>query len=382
MQSELLAMAKQYPVVTLIGPRQSGKTTLVRACFPEFDYINLEKPDVREWAEDDPNRFFAQFTKGVILDEIQRVPKLLSYIQVIVDEKKQPGLFILTGSHQLALHQAITQSLAGRTALLKLLPLTIAELNQTKIDFSLNDYLLKGFFPQVYQLDVEPTKIYRNYYETYIEKDVRQLINVKDLSLFNRFVKLCAGRVGQIFNASGLSNDLGVSSHTVKQWLSILEASFILFRLEPYFENFGKRVIKSPKYYFIDVGLLCYLLGIENATQIERDPLRGNIVENLVILELFKTRYNLGLDPNCYFFRDNNGNEVDLIYKSGTTLIPVEIKAAQTIQRRFYKNIEYFEKIAGELCQKSYLVYTGELESHVKNTRVLNYKHVATILTT
>ena len=266
---EILNAAKTYPVVTLTGPRQSGKTTLVKRLFPEKAYVNLEAPDIREFAISDARGFLNQFPHGGIFDEIQRVPQLLSYIQVIVDENKEYGKFILTGSHQLALHQAISQSLAGRTAILNLFPATISELRAIGINYSADEYLFNGFFPRIYADTLEPGKAYRNYYQTYIERDVRQIINIQDLSLFQKFIKLCAGRIGSILNKESLGNEVGVSQQTITQWLSILEASFIIFLLPPYFENFGKRVIKSSKLYFTDVGLASYILGIEQINQQE-----------------------------------------------------------------------------------------------------------------
>lgn len=370
---ELEALAHSYPVVTVTGPRQSGKTTLVKSKFPQKAYVNLESPDTRELAEVDPRAFLERFPDGAILDEIQRVPELLSYIQPLVDGSPRKGLFILTGSHQLELHQAISQSLAGRTALLTLLPMSLRELATAGIEPSLDRLLLMGGYPRIYADGLNPTKAYRSYFQTYVERDVRQLIQVRDLLQFQRFVRLCAGRVGQLLNLESLGNDVGVSSHTVKQWISILEASFILFRLPPYHENFGKRVIKAPKLYFNDVGLATYLLGIESTDQLARDPLRGHLVENLVVLELLKGRLNRGLDPNLYFFRDHHGHEVDLIYQSGHNLIPIEVKAATRFSSDFTKNLTYFRTLVGERCPIGYLVYAGSEEQSIGPFRLLNF---------
>lgn len=375
--TELEALAKKYPIVTVTGPRQSGKTTLVQYTFPNKPYANLEALDIQEMARIDPRAFLAQYPEGAILDEIQRVPSLLSYIQIIVDERQKKGMFILTGSHQLELHQAITQSLAGRTALLNLLPMSLAELSQAGIHISLDEVLLKGGYPRIYKDQLDPTKAYRNYFQTYIERDLRQLINIKDLTQFQRFVRTCAGRVGQLLNLEGIGNDVGVSSNTIKEWISILEASFILIRLQPYFENFGKRIIKSPKLYFTDVGLVSYLLGIENIEQIKRDPLRGNLVENLIVLELIKSRLNSGLDPQLYFFRDAQGHEVDLIFQSGNKLIPIEIKAAQTFNQEFLKNLEFFQNLVEDRCKGGYIIYAGTQEQTIKSFKLLNYSHAA-----
>ncbi len=382
-EPELKQLAKDYPVVTIVGPRQSGKTTLVEKVFPRKAYVNLEEPDVRAFAQKDPRDFLSQYPQGAILDEIQRVPQLLSYIQARVDKEKKKGIYILTGSHQLELHQAISQSLAGRTALLQLLPLSIAELKQAKTEFTTEDYLLNGFYPRIYQDKLNPTKAYRNYFQTYLERDVRQLINVKDLTLFQHFIKLCAGRIGQIMNVHSLSNDLGVSSHTVKHWLSILEASFILFQLPPYFENFGKRLIKSPKFYFTDVGLASFLLDIENTQQLIRDPLRGALFENLVVIELLKTRVNQGLDPHLYYFRDSQQHEIDVIYKNAQQLVPIEIKSGKTFHGEFLKNLQFFQALVGKKrCPKGFLIYNGEHEQRVNDWHVINLLHSEQVFTT
>ncbi len=293
----------EYPIVTVLGPRQAGKTTLVKAALPDYSYVSLENPETRQIATEDPKAFLKRHTGKVIFDEIQRTPHLLSYLQEIVDQNKGNGQFVLTGSHQLELRAAITQSLAGRTGMLHLLPLSIAELDVAGIHFdSFEEYIFQGFMPRIYDQQQRPRTAYANYYQTYVERDVRQLIHLKDASLFEKFIKLLAGRIGQIINYQSLANDVGVDNKTIKQWLSILEASFIVFKLAPYFENFGKRVIKSPKYYFTDTGLLTYLLDIEKAGQVARDPLVGSLFENLVVLEALKSRYNQGMTPNLYFF--------------------------------------------------------------------------------
>lgn len=374
---ELISLASSYPVVTVIGPRQSGKTTLVRFVFPDKPYISLEDLDIRNLAQIDPRSFLEQFPDGAILDEIQRVPDLLSYIQTIVDASNQKGLFILTGSHQLELNQAITQSLAGRTALLTLLPLSLDELVEAGVDFSLNEVLLKGGYPRIYKDALDPTKAYRNYFQTYVERDLRQLISVKDLSQFERFVRICAGRVGQILNMQDIGGEIGVSSHTVKEWISILEASFIVFRLQPYFENFGKRIVKSPKLYFTDVGLATYLLEIENESQINRDPARGHLFENLIVLELLKWRYNEGLDPHLYYYRDVQKKEVDVIYKQGNRLVPIEIKSSKTFNSEFLEKVHFFQKLAGDRAPSGYIIYGGDQEQGIHAVNLLNYKHAS-----
>lgn len=376
MTKEVREMAESYPVVTLLGPRQSGKSTLVRNEFAKKPYVSLENLDERRFAEADPRGFLERFPQGAVLDEIQRVPSLLSYIQGIVDEKDQKGLFILTGSHQLELHESITQSLAGRTAILKLLPFSIEELAQHSINYSLDDYLYSGMYPRIYKDDLNPTKFYRDYVQTYVERDVRKMINVKDLSLFQHFLKLCAGRVGQVFNSNNLSNELGISYHTVNNWLSILEASFLIFKLQPYFENFGKRVIKSPKIYFTDVGLATYLLDITTVDQISRDPLRGGLVENFILSELRKSRLNKGFEPSFYFYRDSNQHEIDVIFKSGNNLFPIEIKASRTFNSHFLNELIYFKKIAANRSPKGLLIYSGDQEQLIEGVYVCNYKNI------
>lgn len=375
MAQELLEMAKSYPVVTLLGPRQSGKTTLVRSCFPKKAYVNLEDPEIRELAETDPRRFLEQFPEGGILDEVQRVPVLLSYIQVIVDERKEKGLFILTGSHQLELHQAISQSLSGRTALLTLLSMTLAEIELAGFAGTLDEAIFRGGYPRVFADTLDPIKMYKNYFATYIERDVRQLIQIKDLLLFQKFIRLCAGRIGQVLNMEGLAGEVGISAATVKHWLAVLEASFLIVRLPPYFANLGKRVIKSPKLYFTDVGLASYLLGIKSVEQVSRDPLRGNLVENLIVLELMKHRLNQGVDPDLWFFRDVSGAEVDLLFEKEGELVPIEIKAAETFHKEFCKGLLYFQKSAGERCRTGFVIYAGQQEQRIGDFQLLSYRH-------
>ena len=376
MAATLQAQAEQYPVVSVFGPRQSGKTTLCRSCFPDKAYFNLEEPDTRDFIVSDPRRFFQDNAAGAIIDEIQHAPELMSYIQAVVDEQKQNGVFIITGSQQIDLHAAVSQSLAGRTAILELLPLSLTELDKQHVNLTLDEYLLKGFYPAIYVNQLDATVTSRNYIRTYVERDVRKLNNIKDLHAFQRFMQLCAGRVGSILSKESLSNDAGVSAVTIESWLSILEASFLMIRLQPYFENFGKRVIKSPKIYCTDVGLLSYLLGIETTIQMSRDPMRGHLFENLVILELIKYRFNQGKDSNLYYYRDNHQNEVDVIIKQGNQLIPIEIKSTMTFNSSQLKNIQYYQKIAGDRAPVGFLVYAGDQEMQIGNCYVINFKKI------
>ena len=378
--AELLSLLTEYPVVTILGPRQAGKTTLAKAVLPGYEYHNLEHPETRQLAMDDPKAFLARCGKNVIIDEIQRVPELLSYIQVQVDQVQRNGHFVLTGSHQLALREAITQSLAGRTSLLNLLPVSISELRDAGISYETpENYIYQGFLPRVYDQQQRPTQAYSNYYQTYVERDIRQLINLKDFSLFEKFIKLLAGRVGQLLNHSSLANDVGVTVATIKHWLSILEASFIIYKLPPYFENFGKRVVKSPKYYFIDTGLLCFLLGIEKPHQVVRDPLVGSLFENLVVIECLKTQSNLGRLPGLYFFRDSNGLEVDILLQQGRALTALEVKSSSTYQSSMLTSLKKLAGLSPALVN-AYLVYAGDEISFTGGQRAINFTQVETLL--
>jgi len=375
-EQELRRLLAEYPIVTILGARQSGKTTLARNLLPEWDYCNLEAPETRQLAEDDPRAFLAQFRGRVILDEIQRVPALLSYLQVMVDERRQNGQFVLTGSHQLALREAITQSLAGRTSILHLYPFSIAELRDAGIVFATPwDYIYQGFLPRIYDQNQRPTPAYSNYYQTYVERDVRQLINLRDLAVFEKFIKLLAGRVGQLMDYSSLANDVGVSATAIRQWLSILEASFIVFKLSPYYENFGKRVVKSSKYFFTDTGLLAFLLGIEKPEQVARDPLIGQLFENLVVIECLKSRTNQGKLPGLYFFRDSNGNEVDILFDSGRDLVAIEVKSSATYRQELLKGLNRLRGLTPNI-KRSYLVYAGEPFVFSNGITALRYDQV------
>ncbi|MBV5283248.1 MAG: ATP-binding protein [Paludibacter sp.] len=374
--TELVDLALHYPVVMITGPRQAGKTSLARQVFPDKPYYSIENPDVRQQISTDPRAFFTSNPDGAIIDEFQRYPEILSYIQGIVDEKKQNGQFILTGSNNVSMLSKVTQSLAGRVALLKLLPFSIAELGAFGKNYSVDDYLLNGFYPRVYADNLNPTKAYRNYYETYVERDIRQILQVKDVSLFQKFMKLCAGRVGQLFNANNLATEVGVSYQTIFAWLSALQATYIVFLVQPWSANISKRLVKTPKLYFYDVGLAAYLLGIENTSHVETHPLRGSLFENMVTLELLKKRYNAGLDNNLYFYRDNHGNEVDIMQEAGYQLNLFEIKSAETFTPHFLKGLDYLKKIVPDRVGKSNLVYAGSDEMTIKEHRIVNYKNL------
>lgn len=356
-EKELQLLSAQFKAVAVTGPRQSGKTTLVKNVFKEKAYVNLENPDLRQFAREDPRGFLSNYPDGAILDEVQRVPELFSYLQQILDEKEQNGSFILTGSNNFLLNSNISQSLAGRVGYLFLLPLDIGEINPGA-NMS-NQLIFKGGYPEIYQKDIDPKKYYDNYIRTYVERDVRLLKNITDLYTFERFLRLCAGRTGQLLNMSSLAADVGVDVKTIGSWLGVLEASFIAFRLYPYHENYNKRIVKMPKLYFYDTGLASALMGIEDVSQLTIHPLRGGLFENLVVVDFLKRLYNNGKQNNLYFWRDNIGNEVDLLIKKGANRYPVEIKSAQTISDEFFKGIRYWNKLTN--TEGGYLVYAGDM---------------------
>jgi len=370
--NELASAYDEYPVVTVFGPRQSGKTTLVRMEFPDNQYWSLEDPDVRARAIADPRGFLSQAGDGTILDEIQRVPELLSYIQGIVDRTNRHGQFILTGSRQPELHTAVSQTLAGRTAVLTLLPFSLNELRQYKKKWDAFGLIVNGTFPRVHEEKLKPERFYNSYLRTYIERDVRALVNVKDLRRFEQFITLLAGRVGQIVNYTSLANDAGVSATTIKNWISALTASYLIFELPPYFENVSKRVVRSPKVYFTDTGLAAFLLGIVEAHHVARDPLRGSLYENLMVLEILKHRLNEGKRPELYFYRDTHGNEVDIVVRNGRKLVPIEIKSAATFTEDFVRGIRSFRETAGSHVQPGIVLYNGDEKLIYKETTVIN----------
>ena len=377
-ENELLILSQSYSVITISGPRQSRKTTLAKRIFNELPYFNFENPDIRFLAINDPRGFLAQCPNGAILDEIQHVPEILSYLQQIVDERKKAVKYIITGSNQFSAMQKITQSLAGRTAILKLLPLSLNEISKLN-NYSTAKLIYQGFYPSVISDKLNPTKAYRNYYETYLQRDLRQIVKIKDLNLFHKFIQICAGRIGNLFNASSIATEVGVSVPTIKSWISALEASFIILLLQPFYDNINKRLIKSPKIYFYDTGLASYLLGIEKAKQIVRDPLRGALFENMVIMEIVKARFNKGLDHHLYFYRDSHGNEIDLIFKRGNELFPVEIKSSQTFHNSFIKGLQYIENLFGNRISQQYLFYDGKFEHTFKHIIINNFKNAANI---
>lgn len=370
----LLKSASQYPVVLVHGPRQSGKTTLCRDTFADKPYISLENPDTRERALQDPRGFLKSILNGAILDEIQNVPHLLSYMQQIVDESNQKGLFIVTGSNNFALQQAVTQTLAGRVAMLKLLPFSLDEIKELNANDSIDSLILSGGYPRYITERPDQFFFYQNYISTYVERDVRQIVNIKDTALFHRFLVLCAGRIGSILDYTSLSNNCGINVRTAKEWLSILEASFIGFTLNPWYMNRTKRLIKSPKFYFYDTGLACALLGITEESQLNRDPLRGNLFENLVILERMKRSFNCAEQKNFWYYRTSDGKEIDLVEETGRILTPFEIKSSETFNSEFVKNFGVFEKEYPEMCGEKTVVYAGHESFEFKGVQVKNFR--------
>lgn len=377
-ESTLRTLASGFPVVAVTGPRQSGKSTLVRAIFNDRPYVSLEDPDRREFATDDPRGFLGQFSQGAILDEVQRCPDLFSYIQGHVDRKGRLGEWVLTGSQQFGMMSAVTQSLAGRVGMLALLPFGLSELKAVqKVPETLDQLLWKGAYPPLYDRPVEPAMWYGSYVQTYLERDVRQLLDVRDLTLFQRFLRLLAGRTGQLLNQSALADETGVSHNTIREWTSVLEASYIIHRLPPHHRNFNKRLVKTPKVYFLDTGLAAWLLGIETAQQLATHPLRGALFETWVVSEYLKARWNRGLPSNLSFWRDRSGREVDLVIDKGVKLRPVEIKSGATVSRDAFRGLERWCELAGTEATKPTLIYGGTEARVQRDIEVLPWSDLA-----
>lgn len=370
------AAVKSHPVVTVFGPRQSGKTTLVRNLLPKYNYVNLENPKERRLAIEDPEAFFAFHSTPLIIDEVQRVPELVSWIQVKVDASGRKGEYVLTGSHQPLLKEKVTQSLAGRTALITLLPFSLSELSAAKCRLGRDEAIYRGFLPRIYSDGLNPTTANEEYYRTYVERDVRQMVQVENQAAFETFVRLLAGRVGQVVNFQALAGDVGVDAKTLKRWMSVLEASYVVMHLQPYYRNFGKRLVKSPKVYFTDVGLAAYLLGIGDPTQVARDPLMGGLFENMVVMDLVKNRCNFGLRQDFYYIRDNSGIEVDLVIEQNRKLHLVEIKSAMTPDDSFGKNMAKIRKCTDDVASAN-VIYSGEDWPLKGGGKFINFAHAA-----
>jgi len=375
-KDKLKDLASKFKAVAVTGARQTGKTTLVKQIFKGKPYLSLENPETRNFALEDPRGFLASYPKGAILDEVQRAPELFSYLQEILDNSKVKGLFILSGSNNFLLQQNISQTLAGRVGYINLLPFSIEELKKSKLLPDDDDQLmLKGFYPPIYDQEIPPLDWCPNYIKTYIEKDVRQIKNITDLIVFERFIKLLAGRSGQELNNSALAVESGVDVKTIQSWIGILESSFIIYLLKPHFKNFNKTIVKRPKVYFYDTALVCYLLGIRNVLHLKTHPLRGSIFEGMVVTELIKKRTNAGLPINIYYWRDKTGHEIDVIIDNAGKLLPIEIKSGKTLNSEFFKNIEYWSKLSG--AEKSVLLYAGDQnQKRTTGKEVLNWRNL------
>jgi len=370
---KILSLVQKFQVITLTGPRQSGKTTLVRDTFPTMPYASLEEPDIRQIALTDPRGFLSNFPDGAILDEIQNTPELFSYIQRLVDDNRQIR-FVLTGSSNFLLMEKITQTLAGRTAVLHLLPFSFAEL--APLPKSYESLIFKGQYPRVYDRNIQPTDFYPAYIQTYVEKDVRLIKNIGDSNTFIQFTQLCAGRIGQLLNYASLANDAGISPNTAKTWLSILESSYILYRLQPYYRNLNKRLVKSPKLYFYDTGVACSLLSIRAEEQINLHYMRGALFENLIINEFIKRNVNQGENRQPYFWQDNHGKEIDCLLVDGERITPVEIKSGKTLSTSYFDNLKSWPSTSETQPAKGYVVYGGEQSMQTSAGALIGWQHL------
>jgi len=374
----LLAMANKYPVVTLTGPRQSGKSTLLKSVFPDYDYVTIEDPDMMLFATNDPRGFLSTYPNKTIIDEIQRVPALFSYIQGVVDKTNKEGMYLLAGSHNFLLMQHVSQSLAGRTAVLRLLPFSHAEMKAGGIlPETVDEEIFKGGYPRLYNKDIAPGYFFPFYIQTYVEKDVRLLKNIGDLSKFIRFIKLCAGRIGQLINLSSLANECGISVSTAQAWVSLLEASYIIYLLKPDYNNFAKRLVKTPKLYFYDTGLACSLLEINHAQQLSTHFLRGGLFENLVINEFIKKSLHIGKEPELTFWRDSTGTEVDLLTVDDGKKNAWEIKSGSTFSFDYFKGINKWAQLSGATPDQLHVIYTGDKTLHTTNGDIISWDNMA-----
>jgi len=371
--SKVTSLAQKFQVITLTGPRQSGKTTLVRATFPDLPYVSLEEPDIRQIALTDPRGFLSNYPNGVILDEIQNTPELFSYIQRIVDENRQIQ-FILTGSSNFLLMEKISQTLAGRTAVLHLLPFSLQELEP--LADSYENLIFKGQYPRIYDRTIPPPDFYPSYIQTYVDRDVRMIKNIGDINAFIQFTQLCAGRIGQPLNNASLANDAGISPNTAKSWLSILESSYILYRLQPYHRNFNKRLIKSPKLYFYDTGVACSLLGIREQEQVNLHYMKGSLFENLILNEFIKRSFNQGENRQPYYWQDNHGKEIDCLLVNGEKVAAVEIKSGKTISTSYFENLIYWRSLAALPENQEYVVYGGDQSMQTGAGTLISWKNL------
>ena len=373
---KLLEISNYYQIITVTGPRQSGKTTLIKDVFKELPYVLLETPDIRQRAQEDPKSFLSNYSKGAIFDEIQNVPELFSYLQGIIDENSAIK-FVLSGSQNFLLLEKVNQTLAGRTGILKLLPFSTDELkdsnhwNENPLEF-----VFKGMYPRIYDRGIPPELFYSDYIQTYVERDVRSIKNIGSLSSFSRFLSLCAGRIGQLLNIDSLASDVGIASNTAKEWLSILEASYIIYTLKPHHKNFNKRLVKRPKLYFYDTGLACNLLQINSVNELDMHFAKGNLFENFILTELLKKRFNNAKTSNLYFWRDHHGKEIDCIIEKANSLVPIEIKSSKTYQKEHFKHMNYWNKLSDNSKENSYLVYAGNESDHLAYGNLMSWKHL------
>jgi hypothetical protein len=377
-EPKIKELAKQYGVISISGPRQSGKTTLAKKIFPKHEYINFENLQELEKIKADPKNFIDSIKKGIIIDEAQKYPDILSYIQISIDENYIPGKFIITGSQNLLLLNKVSQSLAGRVALVKLLPLNITELKKAdQLEDNYIKQIFKGFYPAIYDKNFQISEYYNNYISTYIERDVRTIKNIGDLSTFSKFMQVLATRIGQILNLSDISAALGISYNTINSWISILEASYIVFILQPHFKNLGKRIIKSPKIYFTDIGLATHLLRLDTEKELSNYYALGSLFENMVIVDIYKDIINQRSSTKLFFFRDKTANEVDLLIDKGIEIEPVEIKSSKSFNKVFLKGIQYYNALGGG--ETGSIIYTGEESWNIQGIKILNYKDLSKI---
>jgi predicted AAA+ superfamily ATPase len=379
MADSLKQRAKGFPVVTISGPRQSGKTTFARQHFKDYTYVSLESFDNRDHATQDPRDFIRKYPSKTIIDEFQRAPELASYLQEHIDTVNKPGMYVLTGSNQFEYLHSVSQSLTGRTIMLKLLPFSFEELYASQMKTpELDNIIVKGWYPRIFDQEIDHVEFYRSYFETYIQRDVRDIIQIRNLNDFRRFTQLCAGRTGQIVNFSTIANEIGVSYHTIKAWLSILQASYIVELLQPFYRNYNKRIIKSAKLYFLDTGLACNLIGITNSRQLSTHPLRGELFETYVFSELLKRKYNYKATSNIYYFRDSNNNEIDFLVENGHGLLPIEAKLNATPRKMHFKNLDFFHSLSDNVYKKC-LIYSGIDSFNRFNTDIISFKDISKI---
>lgn len=376
-EKKLTHLASKFPIVTLTGIRQCGKSTLLRNCFDDYRYVSLEDIDIRQMAQSDPRGFLQNFPSKTIIDEAQYAPELFSYLQTKVDEVNDTGMYILSGSHNFLLLESVSQSLAGRTAVLRLAPLSVSELTKAKkLPANINEWLFTGGFPRIYDKEIAPTDYFPSYIQTYIERDVRMLKNIGNLSAFTMFIKLCAARIGQLLNIQSIATECGITVNTANSWLSILETSYVVFLLKPYYRNFNKRLVKTPKLYFFDTGLAASLLGMTNSEQIGLHYMRGELFENMVIVEKAKSYYANGLEPQMYFWRDSNQNEVDLLTENGTELHAYEIKSSATMNNDHFKGLKRFAAVANLPVENQTVIYGGDTSMSTMQGNYLSWKEL------